>query len=75
MATAVVTVPATVRRKFDAAASDAASLDEEAVDRWEKVSLLGCGNGSRGGLRSLFSPESCGHNQPHAQSARLSVPT
>ena len=36
----MVTVPATVRRRLDAAASDAASLDDEVVDRWGEVSLL-----------------------------------
>ena len=75
MATAVEAVPATVKRKDDAAASDAASLDEEVVERWGRVSLLKGANGSRDGLRSLFAPESCGHCQPYARSAGLNVPT
>ena len=61
MATAVVTVPATVRRRLDAAVSDAASLDEEVVDRWGEFSFLDCANGLRDRLRSLFALESCGH--------------
>ena len=40
MATAVVTVPAIVRPKLDAAASDAASLDDEVVDRWGRSQLV-----------------------------------
>lgn len=47
MATTVVAVPATVKRKEDAAASEAASLDEEVAKRWEGVSLPRVANGSK----------------------------
>ena len=71
----MVRVPATVRPRLDAAASDAVSLDDDVVDRWGEVSLYRCANGLGDGLRSLFASESCGQYQPCAQSARLNVPT
>lgn len=76
MAIAVVTVPATVKRNDDVAASDAASLVEEVVERWRGVSMSAAANGSRNELRSLFAAEeSSGHYQPYARSAGLNVPT
>ena len=71
----MVAVPATVKRKGEAAASDAAFFDEEVVERWKRISLLVAANGSRDRLRSPFAPESCGHCQPYARSAGLIVPT